>query len=327
MSEIKVSICCTVYNHEKYLKKCLDGFVMQKTNFPYEIIIHDDASTDKSADIIREYEKKYPSIIKPIYQAENQYSQGIKVSEKYVFPIARGKYIAFCEGDDYWCDEKKLQKQFDEMEKNPNAVLCTTKVRCISESGNELEEYLPRKDISSKILSLSAMMKEMVEQNNYPFQTSSFFYKKEIKLEMMQEKPKFALASNVGDVPLMLYMATKGEIIYIDSVMSCYRINSIGSWNSRNRHSLDNQIMHYETGIASFLLFNVYSKRKYKDEVKKMVERQEYHIYELEKNYKKLCEKKYKWILSNERFKQKMFYRMSAFIPGFEQIYKRFRYR
>ena len=86
---------------------------MQKTDFPFEILIHDDASTDGTADIIREYEAKYPDIIKPIYQTENQYSKGIKVSQVYQFPRAKGKYIALCEGDDYWTDPYKLQKQVD----------------------------------------------------------------------------------------------------------------------------------------------------------------------------------------------------------------------
>ena len=121
MDEIMVSICCLTYNHEPYIRDCLEGFVNQKTNFKFEVIIHDDASTDKTADIIREYESKYPDIIKPIYQTENQYSQGIKFGKKYIYPKMRGKYVAFCEGDDYWCDNNKLQKQFDFFDFYPEA--------------------------------------------------------------------------------------------------------------------------------------------------------------------------------------------------------------
>lgn len=87
--------------------------MQQKTNFPIEVLIHDDASTDGTQDIIREYEKKYPNIVKPIYQKENQYSKGVKVSLVYNYSRARGKYIALCEGDDYWTDPYKLQKQVD----------------------------------------------------------------------------------------------------------------------------------------------------------------------------------------------------------------------
>ena len=111
MEDIKVSVCCLVYNHEKYLRQCLDSLLMQETNFKYEILIHDDASTDGSADIIREYESKFPDIIKPIYQTENQYSKQVQISWTYQYPRARGKYLAWCEGDDFWSDKKKLQKQ------------------------------------------------------------------------------------------------------------------------------------------------------------------------------------------------------------------------
>ena len=106
-----VSICCLAYNHEKYIRKTLEGFVNQKTNFNYEILIHDDCSTDNTVNIVEEYRKKYPKLIKPIYQKENQHSKGIKISNVYQFPRAQGKYIAMCEGDDYWTDMNKLQKQ------------------------------------------------------------------------------------------------------------------------------------------------------------------------------------------------------------------------
>lgn len=120
-----VSICCLTYNHILYIRQCLDGFMMQKINFPIEILIYDDASTDGTQGIIREYEKKYPDIIKPIYQKENQYSKGIKVSLVYNYSRAKGKYIALCEGDDYWTDPYKLQKQVDFLESHPDYVMCS----------------------------------------------------------------------------------------------------------------------------------------------------------------------------------------------------------
>ena len=121
-----VSICCITYNHAPYIRQCLDGFVMQKTNFTFEVLVHDDASTDDTADIIREYEARYPGIIKPIYQTENQYSQGVNVNRTYNYPRAHGKYIALCEGDDYWTDPLKLQKQVDFLEANENVMMVYT---------------------------------------------------------------------------------------------------------------------------------------------------------------------------------------------------------
>lgn len=120
-----VSICCITYNHAPYIKQCIEGFLMQKTTFSIEILIHDDCSTDGTTEIIRDYEKKYPDLIFPLYEEENQYQKG-KASEIdfYNYKRARGKYIAYCEGDDYWTDPLKLQKQVDFMEANPDYSVC-----------------------------------------------------------------------------------------------------------------------------------------------------------------------------------------------------------
>ncbi|WP_322971399.1 glycosyltransferase family 2 protein [Faecalibacter sp. LW9] len=118
-NKIVVSISCITYNHVKYIRQCLDGFLMQECDFEFEVLIHDDASTDGTQEIIKEYVDKYPEIIKPIYQTQNQYSQGVRgMNAKYNFPRAQGKYIALCEGDDYWTDPLKLQKQVDFLEEN-----------------------------------------------------------------------------------------------------------------------------------------------------------------------------------------------------------------
>lgn len=122
-----VVIQCLVYNHEPYLRQCLDGFVMQQTDFPFVAIVHDDASTDHSADIIREYTTKYPNIFIPIYETENQYSLhngsiSRKMSEALIKTGAH--YIAFCEGDDFWTDPFKLQKQVDFLERHREYLFC-----------------------------------------------------------------------------------------------------------------------------------------------------------------------------------------------------------
>jgi glycosyltransferase involved in cell wall biosynthesis len=126
MSDIMVSVCMLSYNHEKFIRKAIEGVLAQKTNFKFELLIHDDASTDKSAEIIRKYEEKYPDIVKPIYQTENQYSQGVKINSKYQYSRAQGKYIALCEGDDFWCDSNKLQQQFNAKKKTAIAVYAYT---------------------------------------------------------------------------------------------------------------------------------------------------------------------------------------------------------
>lgn len=136
---VLLSIRCTVYNHERYLRKCLEGFVMQKTNFRFEAIVHDDASTDNSAAIIREFAEKYPDIIKPIYQTENQYSKHNgrvrKAIDAAISP--ESKYIAICEGDDYWIDSNKLQRQVDFLEDNPDYTYTCHRFRIYNEFENK----------------------------------------------------------------------------------------------------------------------------------------------------------------------------------------------
>jgi glycosyltransferase involved in cell wall biosynthesis len=134
-----VSVCCTAYNHESYIEDAIKGFLIQETDFPFEILIHDDASTDNTANIIREYEKLYPNIIKVIYQTENQYSQG-KRPFALLYSLSKARYIAVCEGDDYWCDKRKLAIQVAYLEKHPEVVISSHDAKVIDIDGNVIKE-------------------------------------------------------------------------------------------------------------------------------------------------------------------------------------------
>ena len=157
--ELLVSICSITYNHAPYIRQCLDGFLMQKTNFPVEVIINDDCSTDGTTEIIREYAEKYPDIIKPIFHEENQYQKGVRgMFQRFVFPKARGKYIALCEGDDYWTDPLKLQKQVDFLEANPEYGLVYTDYNRKYEATNKIEQACIRAGKTRKINSFEDML-------------------------------------------------------------------------------------------------------------------------------------------------------------------------
>src|SRR5690554_6611920 len=156
-----VSICSITYNHGPYIRQCLDGFLMQKTTFPVEILIHDDASTDGTEEIIREYKVKYPHIIKPLYEVENQWIKGRRGSAVFNFPRAQGKYIALCEGDDYWTDPFKLQKQVEFLEENLDYSACTHS-NYISKEGVLTKS-------SSRIRTKSLILEDLVW--GIPFQT------------------------------------------------------------------------------------------------------------------------------------------------------------
>ena len=119
-----VSICAVCYNHANYLRQALDGFLAQRGDFDIEILVHDDASTDGSAEILRRYAARYPDKIFPILQRENQYRQGRQnISGIFNFPRARGKYIALMDCDDYWCNPGKLEAQVSYLEAHPDCAM------------------------------------------------------------------------------------------------------------------------------------------------------------------------------------------------------------
>ena len=221
-NEIKplVSICCLVYNHEPYLHDCFEGFVKQQTTFPFEILVHDDASTDHSADIIREYTAKYPYLFKPIYQAENQYSKGIRVTNQYQYPRAQGKYIALCEGDDYWTDPHKLQMQVDWLETHPKYSMCCTDAAIISPN-KELNWSHYKKDTDIPI-------NDMILGGGELIQTCTILFRK----NLLVSYPQCCKECAVGDYPLQLWSVLNGKVRYFASKTGAYRINHPGSWSS-----------------------------------------------------------------------------------------------
>ncbi|MFA9458931.1 glycosyltransferase family 2 protein [Halalkalibacter sp. AB-rgal2] len=244
-----ISVCCMTYNHESFISDAIESFLMQKTDFDFEIIIHDDASTDKTKEIVEYYEKKYPNIIKPIYQNENQYSKGIRrVTAQFLIPKAKGKYIALCEGDDYWTDPYKLQKQFDYMEANPTCSLCThaTKVITFNKMMNE-EEDIRKPSDNNIVRSNDEIIMQGAEINH----TSSFFFQKRI----FNDLPNWYFYST-GDDALRLLCISHGYVSYLDGIMSVYRKGIVGSWSNRVRNHKWNRIKLYENKLKLLDEFN-----------------------------------------------------------------------
>ena len=249
--EVLVSIRCLVYNHEPYLRQCLDGFVMQKTNFAFEAIVHDDASTDKSADIIKEYAEKYPDIIKPIFETENQYSKKDGSIRRIMDDATckTTKYIAFCEGDDYWTDPLKLQKQFDFMEANPDYSLCFHPAYVKFENGiQERTLFGEWKETDYNGL-------DIIRQWTIP--TASVFFRAKF-----YNKKYFEIANDrrfiYGDIVLFEYMSTKGRIKCINEGMSVYRRNAGGVTEKDKDELSKNEINHYKAISEHFKVCRPY---------------------------------------------------------------------
>lgn len=215
-----VSICCTTYNHVNFIEEAIKSFLMQHTSFPFEILIRDDASTDGTVDIIKKYAEKYPNIIRVAYEKINTYSKGVKPLPE-LFKIAKGKYIALCEGDDFWTDCQKLQIQIDEMEKckigmsfHANSQLCN--------SGRIIEPRLKGHNIVYSV-------KEIIKGGFHFVQTNTIIFRrlylKELNFELLNKSP-------VGDVWIRIATSIPDGALYIDRDMAMYRRNAAGSWSA-----------------------------------------------------------------------------------------------
>ena len=221
MKKIKVSILCLAYNHANFIRKCLDGFVMQKTNFPFEVIIHDDASTDGTADIIREYAEKYPDIIKPILQTENQWSRGINIWKTHMWPRISGEYVAVCDGDDYWTDPKKLQRQVDFLDRHLDYSMCFHPVCSMWE-----DKHAPD-HISCRARKHTLELADLLKSNRIPNCAVMYRWRRECQ-------DLFPNCIFPGDWYLHMLHAQIGKIGYLPKVMSVYRRNSGGVWTGAN---------------------------------------------------------------------------------------------
>lgn len=244
MNEIQVSIRCFAYNHERFIRQCLDGFVMQKTDFRFEAIVHDDASTDNTAAIIREYAEKYPDIIKPIYETENQYSKHDGSLTRIMNAHTRGKYVAMCEGDDYWTDPYKLQKQVDFLESHPDYVMCSH----LFDVYNERNKQLQKNDESSftgKSYDLDTLI-----NGEWYFQPLTVLFRFDA-----YDREHFASYGLSMDVILYYELLRRGGKGYcLPDVMAVYRIHDGGVWSLK---SLDKQrAMEFQARLAIYRVEN-----------------------------------------------------------------------
>ncbi len=324
MEPIMVSVSCLVYNHEKYLRNCLDGVLAQKTNFRFEVLIHDDASTDGSAAIIREYEEKYPDIIRPIYQTQNQHSQRINIHFAHQYPRARGKYFCLCEGDDFWCDENKLQKQFDIMEAHPECSICVHRVRGVDESGTPNGKMFPPAEMALGVLDGREMIDNILSGKSYPFQTSSYFYKSEPYVSLT-EVPEFMRIAASGDVVRLLYLGHLGDVYFMDETMSCYRMNSVGSWSSRVRRDLSYRVAHMRNFIEVLDKFDAFTEQRYHDAVSADILRREFSILKTNFDVKTMRSAPYRTLFRAMPKAEKLCYQLVYYLPFTKGLVRRVR--
>lgn len=240
--DIAVSVVITTYNHRDYLGACLESVLSQITDFPFEVVVHDDASTDGTSDIVRRYAEQYATSVIPIIQSTNLYSRH-ESPYPYIFSKAVGKYIATCEGDDYWSTRDKLQKQFSFMEKNTEYSLCMHNA-IVNDYFLELD-YLTEPNTTDKDKSCETLI---LEGGGLINPTSSFFYRKDKRF------PDWDVNAPVGDHFLIMRLASRGKVRWMASPMSVYRFGAKGSYSIRNHVRDVDATKHYSDSYINALM-------------------------------------------------------------------------
>ncbi|WP_290522436.1 glycosyltransferase [Alcanivorax sp.] len=232
-----VSVICHSYNHERYIENALDGFLAQKTSFPFEIIVHDDASNDRTQEIIQGYQERFPDVIKTIFQKHNQYSMGRRPLA-FTLPEARGKFVALCEGDDYWLSPNKLQIQAEALSNNPEAVLCFHNALRV----NERREFIRKMDPCSKM----ELSKE--ELSCAPFVPTLTRMFRNYGFPWM-DLPNAPIAN---DICLTAFLSQFGGAVYLgDTIYSIYRHHEGGVWSKKSRYEKARMTIDSRLFIAS----------------------------------------------------------------------------
>lgn len=248
-----VSVCCLTYNHEKTVAQALDSMLSQKTDFPFEIIVHDDASTDGTQDIIRDYAKRLPEIIRPVLQSENK-MKSVNIEKEYICPLIRGKYVAVCEGDDFWSDPSKLALQVGYMENNPDCTMTFHAVNQLNPDSSVMP-YRPLKGDTDVDCGL------IIKRGGMFCPSASLV----IRAEIFTEWPAFRSMADVYDYPRQILSAYRGKAHYFDKIMAVYRYGSSGSWTDNIKEKTD--LNHVENETAWLNEFNAFSGGKYENDI------------------------------------------------------------
>ena len=220
-NQLVVSICCISFNHQDYIAQTIKSFLMQRTNYPFEILIYDDASTDNTQAIIRDYAQRYPRLIKPIFQTENMFSKGVRPNPTFNFTRAKGRYIAICEGDDYWTDPTKLQQQLEFLERHQDYVITYTRCQAFDENGIIEKEFGgATRDLTDKELFRCT-----------PISTLTVCFR-----NVIDTMPRESCASIYGDKFLWSMLSEHGKGKFLDTITpAAYRVHAEGLHSKTSR--------------------------------------------------------------------------------------------
>ena len=219
-TDVKVSVAMITYNHERFIVQALESVFMQETDFLVELVIGEDCSTDGTRAIVCEYADRYPGRIRLLLPERNQ---GMIANYIATLNACRGQYIAFLEGDDYWTDPRKLQKQVDYLENHPDYSTCFHRAVCLDQINGENTGHI----LGPRIIQPSYSTDDLLRYGNFA-PTASLVFRK----SFLPQLPEWFPQCPIGDFPLQVLLSQKGPMGFIDETMSLYRLHCGGLWSS-----------------------------------------------------------------------------------------------
>ena len=226
-----VTVLCMTFNHERFIRDAIHGFLIQRTTFPFHIIIHDDASKDKTPGIVKDFEDRYPNLISGIYQKTNLHSKGVP-KHIYIHPFVKGQYVAFCEGDDYWTDPEKLAIQVAHMERNPWAVLSIHDRDILEIRGGDDAEYFA---LSTVPLPWKKNFSAHELKYDFPHLPT---LTRMCRIEAWKNPPPELFRVEIGDAFQLTSLGVYGGCIYIPEIKpSVYRRHAGGVWSGSDKQT------------------------------------------------------------------------------------------
>lgn len=318
--EIKVSVLCTAYNHEEYIREALDSFVGQRTDFAFEVLVNDDCSTDSTAAIIEEYARKYPEIIRPFIQKENLFSKGVAhLYSTVFFPNARGRYIAYCEGDDKWSDMDKLQLQADFLDSHPEYSGCVHNTLLHYCAGGGEDGLLVAEKGGDCDIGFETVIKGM----SHSFHTSSIMARR----EYIVSPPDFYFAAaehGFTDYAIALWLCVRGRVRFLDRAMSVYRISSNpAAWSAKlERHYARlKEFITGEIAMMEKLMGHVQGERAALCEHELLLRR--YELADIEGRVHELVKPPYDKIFRSKSLSYRLKTRAKILLPALHRYYRK----
>ena len=309
-----VTTILPTHNHAPYIARAIESVLMQETDFPFDILLHDDASTDGTADICRDYAKKYPDKITLIAQEVNQYQIDRHIQQKILFPRVRAKYTAILDGDDYWISPYKLQKQVGYLEAHPDCTLCISGADKVGADGTLISST-----------ELAPYDRDRVVDPNDMIRAGGGFCASDTIVaptKLLQRMPDFCGYTEVEDIPVQLWCSLNGYAWYIAENLMAYCYALPGSWSTRQYAAERDTRMKTHEGIkAQLLAFDDYTQGRYHEAFMYAIRVQEYHMLCLERNLRAIKRPPYREIYRRQTVKRRIRLHMERYCPGLAARY------